>query len=117
MINWGVVGLGRITWVFCNALQFSKRGRAYAVASRRPEKARAFAQAFSIVTAHDSYEALLADDSVHVVYVATVAPGHLEWAIRAAAAGKHVLVEKPMGMNHRQTAGMVAAAREHDVFL
>ena len=117
MVNWGVVGLGRIAWVFCNALRFSKRGRVQAVASRRPERASAFRQAFSIPTAHDSYEALLADDSVHAVYVANVTPGHLELAIRAVEAGKHILVEKPMGINHRETALMVAAARARDVFL
>src|SRR5262245_10508651 len=117
MVNWGVIGLGRIAWVFCNALQFSKRGRVRAVASRRPDRAKAFAQTFSIPAAYEAYEALLADDSVHAVYVATMTPGYLEWVIRAARARKHVLEKKPMGMNHRETTAMIAAAREHDVFL
>lgn len=117
MVNWGVIGLGRIAWVFCNAVQFSKRGQVRAVASRRPDRAKAFAQALSIPTAYESYDALLADDSVHAVYVATMTPGHLEWVIRAARARKHILVEKPMGMNHRETFAMIAAAKEHDVFL
>ena len=67
MINWGIIGPGEIARVFCNGLRFSKTGRASAVASRNPAKARTFAKLFSIPTVHDSYEELLADDSVDVV--------------------------------------------------
>jgi predicted dehydrogenase len=117
MVNWGIIGLGQIAYTFCNALRFSKTGQARAVASRDENRAKAFAEAFSIPIAHRSYEALLADDAVHAVYVATVNSAHLPWVIRAADAGKHVLVEKPMGINAREVAAMVAAAQAHDVFL
>jgi predicted dehydrogenase len=117
MINWGIIGLGQIARVFCNGLRFSKTGRASAVASRDEQRARIFAEQFAIPTVHRSYEALLADDSVHAVYIATIHPTHLQWVTKAAEAGKHILVEKPMGMNHRQVATMVSAAKTHDVFL
>lgn len=117
VINWGVIGLGHIARVFCNALRFSRSGRAAAVASRDVARARRFAELFSIPTVHDSYEALLADDSIHAVYIATIHPAHLDWVMKAAKAGKHILVEKPLGLNHREVAAMIDAARAHDVFL
>jgi predicted dehydrogenase len=116
-MNWGIIGLGQIARVFCNALRFSKTGRASAVASRDGQRARIFAELFSIPTVHSSYEALLADDSVQAVYIATIHPEHLQWVTKAAEAGKHILVEKPMGLNHREVASMIAAAKRHDVFL
>jgi predicted dehydrogenase len=117
MINWGIIGLGEIARVFCNALRFSKTGRVSAVASRDPARARDFARLFSIPTAHASYEALLADESVDAVYIASIHPAHHAWVVKAAEARKHILVEKPMGLNHREVAAMVEAARTHDVFL
>ena len=116
-INWGIIGPGGIAKVFCNGLRFSQTGQATAVASRDRSKAQAFAELFTIPTVHDSYEALLADDSIDAVYIATIHPAHLQWVTAAAAAGKHTLVEKPIGMNHGEVAAMIAAAREHDVFL
>jgi predicted dehydrogenase len=67
--------------------------------------------------AHGSYEALLADPEVDVVYIATPHPSHAEWAVKAARAGKHILCEKPLGMNLREVEAIVGAAREHGVFL
>ena len=117
MFNWGIIGPGNIARVFCNGLRFSKSGKATAVASRDQEKAQNFAQMFSIPCVHSSYETLLADKSVDVVYIATIHPAHLEWVTKAAEAGKHILVEKPMGMNSAEVAKMITAAKENDVFL
>jgi predicted dehydrogenase len=117
MLKWGIIGPGHIARVFCNGLRFSTTGRATAVASRDRNKAEQFAEIFSIPTVHDSYEALLADTSVDAVYIATIHPAHLEWVEKAAQAGKHILVEKPMGINAHQVAAMNAAAKENDVFL
>jgi predicted dehydrogenase len=117
MVNWGIIGPGSIARVFCNGLRFSKTGQAAAVASRSRDKAEKFAAIFGIGTVYDSYEALLADDSIDAVYIATIHPAHLEWVKKAAQAGKHILVEKPMGMNATQVDAMVEAARANDVFL
>jgi len=62
------------------------------------------------------YDALLADPAVDAVYIATPHTSHAQWAVRAAQAGKHVLVEKPAALNHADTMTMVEAARDADVF-
>jgi predicted dehydrogenase len=117
MIQWGIIGAGNIARVFCNGLRFSHTGQIAAVASRDGAKARQFAHDFSVPRAYDSYEALLADDAIDAVYIGTIHPAHLENVIQAAAAGKHILVEKPMGMNSREVQAMIDAARTNDVFL
>jgi predicted dehydrogenase len=88
-----------------------------AAGSRSAEAASAFSDQFGEITAHPSYEALLCDDQVDAIYIATPHPFHAEWAIRAAEAGKHILCEKPFALNHGQAMAMVEAAREHGVFL
>ncbi len=117
MINWGIIGPGNIARVFCNGLRFSKTGKATAVASRERAKAEKFAELFSIATIHDSYESLLSDATIDAVYVSTIHPAHLECVIKVAEAGKHILVEKPMGMNAGEVSQMIEAARANDVFL
>jgi predicted dehydrogenase len=69
------------------------------------------------VRAHGSYEDLLADPEVTAVYIAPPHPWHLEWALKAAAAGKHILCEKPLAMRASDTRQIVEAARRHRVFL
>ncbi|MDI1319005.1 MAG: Gfo/Idh/MocA family oxidoreductase, partial [bacterium] len=76
-----------------------------------------FAADFGGLRAHGSYEALLADPEVTAVYIATPHPSHLEWTRRAAAAGKHILCEKPLALNRAGAQQMVDAARAHQVFL
>ena len=117
MLNWGVIGAGVIARVFCNGMRFSRTGRIAAVASRSRERADALADPFAIAGRFDRYEALLADDEIDAVYLSTIHPAHAEWAIKAAEAGKHLLVEKPIGMNHLEAAAMIDAAATHDVFL
>lgn len=117
MLNWGIIGAGGIARVFVNALRFSKTGRALAVASQTPEKLQSLADDFSIPKRYATYEAMLADPAIDVVYISTIHPLHAEWAIKAAAAGKHMLIEKPIAMNSAETAAIVEAAAKHDVFL
>ena len=117
MINWGIIGPGGIARVFCNGLRFSQTGRATAVASRERQKAADFARMFDIATVHDGYDALFADPAVDAVYIAAIHPAHLDLVRRAAAAKKHILVEKPMGMNSGEVGAMIEAARANDVFL
>ena len=117
MIHWGIIGPGHIARVFCNGLRFTDKGQATAVASRGRQKARQFAADFSIATVHDSYQDLLADPSVDAVYIATIHPAHLQWVELAAIAGKHILVEKPIGINAGEVSAMIKAAQCNDVFL
>jgi predicted dehydrogenase len=118
-LRWGILSTGRIAGVFAQGVAASKNGRLVAVGSRSLPSAQAFATAHGIDTAHahGSYEALLSDSEVEAVYVATPHPQHLEWVIKAAAAGKHILCEKPMGVNHAEGLTMVQAARKHGVVL
>ncbi len=117
LLNWGLIGAGKIAYVFANGMRFSRTGRIAAVASLTPGKADAFADDFGIAKRYTSYEELLADEEVQAVYISTIHPSHAEWAIKAAAAGKHILVEKPMAMNSAEASAMVEAARANDVFL
>jgi len=116
-LRWGIISTGKIARTFARALAQSESGELSAVASRTSEAAREFAAEFGVARAHGSYEALLADPEVEVVYVATPHPFHAHWSILAARAKKHVLCEKPMGMNHAEVSAIVQAARENDVFL
>lgn len=116
-LSWGILGTGNIARKFSMGVQRSRTGHLAAVGSRTMETAKAFAEPFKIPHAHGSYEAVLADPTVEAVYISTPHPMHAQWAIAAAAAGKHVLCEKPIAMNYPEAQAIVEAAREHDVFL
>lgn len=116
-LRWGILSTGRIAGVFAQGVAASASGRVVAVGSRAPEPAQKFAAAHGIARVHGSYEALLADPEVEAVYIATPHPQHAEWVVKAAEAGKHILCEKPMGLNHAEGMVMVQAAREHGVVL
>lgn len=116
-LHWGLLATGGIARTFARGLAQSTTGKAIAVGSRDLAKANAFADEFGIPNRHGSYEALLADPDVHAVYISTPHPLHAEWAIKAAKARKHLLVEKPLGMNHAEVMAVVEAALENDVFL
>jgi len=116
-LRWGILAAGGIARKFAKGVAHSRTGRVVAVGSRTREKADAFGDEFAVANRHAGYEALLADGEVDAVYVATPHPMHAEWAVKAAEAGKHVLCEKPIGINHAEAAAIVEAARRRDVFL
>ena len=116
-LNWGIIGTGAIARAFAGHLKGSETGRLVAVASRNRENAEAFAREFGASNAYPSYDDLLADSSVQAVYVSTPHPMHAKWAIRCAEAGKHVLCEKPIGLNQYEAMAIIEAARENGVFL
>ena len=91
--------------------------RAVAVGSRELARARAVADEFGVERAYGSYEQLLADETVQAVYIGTPNAAHGPWSIAAAAAGKHVLCEKPLGVDAAEAERMFAAAGEHGVQL
>ena len=116
-LNWGILSTGNIAKAFARGVAQSQSGQVVAVGSRRAESANSFGEAFGISRCHGSYEALLADSEVDAVYIATPHTFHAEWAIKAAEASKHILCEKPIGLNHAEAMAIVEAALEHDVFL
>lgn len=116
-LAWGILATGGIAHTFARGLAASQTGELVAVGSRTQEAADRFGDEFSVPRRHGSYEALLADPQVQAVYVSPPHPFHAEWAVKTAQAGKHILCEKPLGMNETEARRIVEAARENDVFL
>jgi predicted dehydrogenase len=116
VLRWGILGPGVIAGDFTDALHRHTGQRIVAAGSRSAERAEAFAAAHGVERAYGSYQALVDDPEVDVVYVATPHSEHLEHALLAIAAGKHVLIEKPMAVTAAQARRIVAAAREAGVF-
>ena len=116
-LRWGILGTGTIAHTFIKDLPSSRTGVAAAIASRSEVSAEKAAVALGIPKWYAGYGELLEDPTIDAVYIATLHPFHKEWAIRAAEAGKHILCEKPIGMNVVEAQEIIAAARKHDVFL
>jgi predicted dehydrogenase len=117
-LRWGVLStadIGRSKVI--PAIQRANRCRVVAIASRDGARARAVADELDIARAYDSYDALLAADEVDAVYIPLPNHLHPEWAIRAAAAGKHVLCEKPLATTAADAERMIAAADDAGVVL
>src|ERR1700722_9820609 len=116
-LNWGIIGTGRIAHVFAEGIAGSQTGTLLAVGSRTQEAADTFGDIWKVPRRYGSYEALLADDEVQAIYISTPHPLHAEWAIKAADAGKHILCEKPLALNHAEAMVVVDAAQRNNVFL
>ncbi len=100
-LGWGILATGWIAELFTQDLITSNL-KVVAVGSRSAEKARIFAERFGIANAHASYESLVTDPDVDIVYIATPHPQHVNAALLALDAGKHVLVEKPITLNAQE---------------
>jgi predicted dehydrogenase len=109
--RWGILGTGGIARQFTQDLLLAGH-TVTAVGSRTRESAERFATLFELPAAHASYEALVADPSVDLVYVATPHPFHYPNARLALEAGKHVLVEKPFTLNAAQAQRLVTHAAD-----
>ncbi|NLP82377.1 Gfo/Idh/MocA family oxidoreductase [Microbacterium sp. CFH 90308] len=110
-LRWGILGPGGIARAFAGDLRTAGLDLA-AVGSRRLESAADFAGRFDIARAHGSYEDLVADPDVDIVYIATPHPMHAANALLALEAGKHVLIEKPFTINAAEAAAVRDAAAE-----
>ena len=111
-LNWGLLSTANINRALINPLTASKRTRLLAVASRSISTAEAYAREWNIPRAHGSYEALLADPEIDVIYNSLPNHLHAEWTIKALHAGKHVLCEKPFALTLADVDAMSQAARE-----
>ena len=116
-IRWGILSTGNIAKTFATALPKSETGVLHAVASRTKEKADKFAEEFGAAKSYGSYEELLADPEVDAVYLATPHPQHAEWGIKTCRAGKHLLCEKPIGVNFTEAEAIFEAGHESGVFV
>lgn len=116
-IKWGILGTGRIAKVLATALQVVENSELTAVGSRTGQKAQEFAQEFNIPKSYGSYEELVSDAEIDVIYIATPHNLHLENALLAMDHGKHVLCEKPLGVNQREVEMLIDKAKEKNLFL
>ena len=116
-IKWGIVAPGNIATKFTEDLKLVADAEVSAVASRNLERAQQFAAKFDIPHAFGSYEELFDSDVVDVVYIATPHNFHKDVAIKAISSGVHVLCEKPLGISRAEVVEIIAAAKEHKVFM
>jgi D-xylose 1-dehydrogenase (NADP+, D-xylono-1,5-lactone-forming) len=113
VLNWGLLSTANINRALITPLRASKRNHLVAVASRTQESADKYAREWKISRAHGSYEALLTDPEIDVIYNPLPNHLHAEWTIKAVEAGKHVLCEKPLALSVEEVDAIQAAARKH----
>ena len=116
-IRWGIIGLGKIAGKFAEDLALVDGGELVAVGSRSQEKAEEFGQRHGAKYFHSSYEDLFKNIEVDIIYIATPHNSHLTYALKAMQHGKHVLCEKPLGINKGQVNQLIQASIENNVFL
>ena len=117
-VRWGVIGcsgIGKSRTI--PGLLACENAELYAIAGRNEEKLKAYAEPFAPKKLYTDYLALLDDENVDAVYLPLPNGIHMEWVKKAAAAGKHILCEKPMALTEEQVREMFAAAKEHGVLL
>jgi len=118
MFRFGILGASYFaTHKMIPAMQAAGDTPVVAIASRDGKKAAETARALGIPKTHDSYEALLADPDVDGVYIPLPNHLHVPWAEQAAAAGKHVLVEKPVALGAAEARRLLAARDAHKVII
>jgi predicted dehydrogenase len=116
LIRWGILGAGGIAGKFAADLAHTPGSTLVAVGARDADRAADFAARFGAPRSYGSYAELAADPDLDVVYIATTHPGHREQALLAIAAGKAVLIEKPVCLNAADAREVFAAAAAAGVF-
>ena len=114
---WGLLSTARINERVIPAIRSSKRSELVAVASRNRERAQTYAKQWGIPRAYGTYEQMLADSAINVIYLSLPNHLHTEWAIKCAEAGKHVLCEKPIALMTEEVAQMAQAADKNGVII
>lgn len=114
-LRWGVMGPGEIASTFVSSVVANTAQKVAAVASRTPGKAEAFAAAHGIGSVSSSYQELVERDDLDAIYIASYPSDHAEHALLAIAAGKHVLIEKPLALSSADAQRVLSAARSAGV--
>ena len=118
VVRWGVLGcsgIGKSRTL--PGMLAAPNAELYALAGRNAEKLTAYAEPFAPQKLYTDYQALLDDENVDAVYLPLPNNVHLEWVLKAAAAGKHILCEKPLALTEAQVKEMFAAAKKGGVLL
>jgi predicted dehydrogenase len=117
IVGWGIIGPGRIASQVIKDFPHVEGANAVAVASRSTERAQTFATQHRLAQAYGSYQEIMADEGVDVVYISTPHPQHHAIALAAIAAGKAALVEKAFTATVAGAEQVIAAARQRQVFV
>lgn len=116
-VNWGILATGRIAGKFAEALTVVPGATKYAVASRTQKKAEKFQKDYQFKKAYSSYQQLLNDPAIDIVYIATPHHDHVKWSIEALDAGKAVLCEKPLGLTLQSVEKLLKRAEQGTFFM
>ena len=116
-IQWGILGTGSIAHKFATGLSFLSDAELVAVGSRNIERAGQFANRFNIPNRHPSYESLVSDPTIDIIYIATPHNLHQENTQLCLESGKAVICEKPFAINANQAKKMVESAQTEKLFL
>jgi predicted dehydrogenase len=117
IINWGILGTGRIAKQFVEGLSDATGAQVTAVGSRAEDSAKIFGERFNIPNCYEGYENLVNDPELDVVYVSSPNTFHYEHTLSALRAGKAVLCEKPFTINAQEAHELVLQARQRKLFL
>ncbi len=115
--KWGILSAGRIASDYVKAITITDGAVATAVAARCPTKAKEFATLHGIDKSYGNYNDVIQSSDVDVVYIATTADHHLEWARQSLLAGKATVVEKPMTLRLQDTKELIDLAKTNNTFL
>lgn len=113
--KWGILGTGHIVDKMGPAIRRSGNGRLWGIAGRDEARSRLAARKHHAKRTYPSYEALVNDPEIDIIYIALLNHLHREWALRAIQAGKHVLVEKPFALNAEEAEAIRQAAERKGV--
>ena len=116
-LRWGILGVGQISEILAPAIQSSRFAVSYAISSRSQKKSKEFAERHGFLKAHGSYQELLEDPKVDVVYNSLPNWLHCEWTIKALKLGKHVLCEKPLANSLSECKKMIKVSKKTDRLL
>jgi predicted dehydrogenase len=116
IIRWGILGTGEIAKQFATGLSFVDDAQLYAVGARQKEKAEEFSRQYNVPHCYGSFEELLAEPNIDVVYIATPHHVHRDHCLMVLEAGKSVLCEKPFTINASQAREVIELARKKKLF-
>lgn len=117
-VKWGILGTANIAaWGTIPGMKKAASCELYAIAGRSIEKAESYKERFGFEKAYGSYDELLKDEDVQIIYVPLPNNLHKEWVIKALQAGKNVLCEKPMGLTAEEINEMFSVAEQNNVLL
>jgi predicted dehydrogenase len=115
-IKWGIIGLGNIAHKFANDLVLVEDAELAAVASRDADKSKEFAEIYQCNKAYSSYDEIINDNEIDILYIATPHSSHAVLTIKALQNNKHVLCEKPIALNYDDALQMINASKNNNKF-